>query len=174
VNDKEIEKNRYNNSAIGAFENNSILNIDELALPLRVPYIYYRKMIQEYVYESANVLEIGAGMGENTEFLLANINILILKYCQLFLKPLRQRHIIRIHHRNQLTITHLYTNILSSTNTNIFIYYRKMIQEYVYESANVLEIGAGMGENTEFLLATGAKVYATDISEHSLSEASPL
>jgi hypothetical protein len=27
----------------------------------------------------------------------------------------------------------------------------------------------GMGENTEFLLATGAKVYATDISEHSLS-----
>ena len=44
-----------------------------------------------------------------------------------------------------------------------------MIQEYVYESANVLEIGAGMGENTEFLLATGAKVYATDISEHSLS-----
>ena len=71
MNDKEIEKNRYNNSAIGAFENNSILNIDELALPLRVPYIYYRKMIQEYVYESANVLEIGAGMGENTEFLLA-------------------------------------------------------------------------------------------------------
>jgi 16S rRNA A1518/A1519 N6-dimethyltransferase RsmA/KsgA/DIM1 with predicted DNA glycosylase/AP lyase activity len=36
-----------------------------------LPYIYYRKMIQEYVYESANVLEIGAGMGENTEFLLA-------------------------------------------------------------------------------------------------------
>jgi hypothetical protein len=35
----------------------------------------------------------------------ANINILILKYCQLFLKPFRQRHIIRIHHRNQLTTT---------------------------------------------------------------------
>jgi hypothetical protein len=32
VNDKEIEKNRYNNSAIGALENNSILNIDELML----------------------------------------------------------------------------------------------------------------------------------------------
>jgi ABC-type iron transport system FetAB ATPase subunit len=30
VNDKEIEKNHYNNSAIGALENNSILNIDEL------------------------------------------------------------------------------------------------------------------------------------------------
>ena len=71
MNDKEIEKNRYNNSAIGALENNSILNIDELMLPLRVPYIHYRKMIQEYVDESTNVLEIGAGMGENTEFLLA-------------------------------------------------------------------------------------------------------
>jgi hypothetical protein len=33
MNDKEIEKNRYNNSAIGALENNSILNIDELMLP---------------------------------------------------------------------------------------------------------------------------------------------
>ncbi|VVH66256.1 hypothetical protein BSPLISOX_1854 [uncultured Gammaproteobacteria bacterium] len=71
MNDKEIEKNRYNNSAIGALENNSILNIDELMLPLRVPYIHYRKMIQEYVDESTNVLEIGAGMGENTKFLLA-------------------------------------------------------------------------------------------------------
>jgi tRNA G46 methylase TrmB len=46
-------------------ENNSILNIDELMLPLRVPYIHYRKMIQEYADESTNVLEIGAGMGEN-------------------------------------------------------------------------------------------------------------
>jgi 16S rRNA A1518/A1519 N6-dimethyltransferase RsmA/KsgA/DIM1 with predicted DNA glycosylase/AP lyase activity len=46
--------------------------------------------------------------------------------------------------------------------------YRKMIQEYADESTNVLEIGAGMGENTEFLLATEAKVCATDISEHSL------
>jgi hypothetical protein len=54
VNDKEIEKNRYNNSAIGALENNSILNIDELMLPLRVPYIHYRKMIQEYADESTN------------------------------------------------------------------------------------------------------------------------
>jgi 16S rRNA A1518/A1519 N6-dimethyltransferase RsmA/KsgA/DIM1 with predicted DNA glycosylase/AP lyase activity len=44
-----------------------------------------------------------------------------------------------------------------------------MIQEYADESTNVLEIGAGMGENTEFLLATEAKVCATDISEHSLS-----
>jgi 16S rRNA A1518/A1519 N6-dimethyltransferase RsmA/KsgA/DIM1 with predicted DNA glycosylase/AP lyase activity len=33
----------------------------------------------------------------------------------------------------------------------------------------VLEIGAGMGENTKFLLATEAKVCATDISEYSLS-----
>jgi hypothetical protein len=49
----------------------------------------------------------------------ANINILILKYCQLFLKPFRQRHIIRIHHCNQLTTTHFYANILSSTDTNI-------------------------------------------------------
>jgi 16S rRNA A1518/A1519 N6-dimethyltransferase RsmA/KsgA/DIM1 with predicted DNA glycosylase/AP lyase activity len=38
-----------------------------------------------------------------------------------------------------------------------------MIQEYVDESTNVLEIGAGMGENTKFLLATEAKVCATDI-----------
>jgi hypothetical protein len=32
------------------------------------------------------------------------------------------------------------------------------IMPYVDESTNVLEIGAGMGENTKFLLATEAKV----------------
>jgi ubiquinone/menaquinone biosynthesis C-methylase UbiE len=40
---------------------------------------------------------------------------------------------------------------------------------YSHKGSFVLEIGAGMGENTKFLLATEAKVCATDISEHSLS-----
>jgi hypothetical protein len=41
VNDKEIEKNRYNNSAIGALENNSILNIDELMLLIVKSFFYH-------------------------------------------------------------------------------------------------------------------------------------
>lgn len=34
--------------------------------------------------------------------------------------------------------------------------------------SNILELGAGMGENTEFLLLNGHKVHATDISENSV------
>jgi hypothetical protein len=68
--------------------------------------------IGEWKERLANTLQV-VSLKENVG------NILILKYCQLFLKPFRQRHIIRIHHRNQLTTTHLYANILSSTNTNI-------------------------------------------------------
>jgi 16S rRNA A1518/A1519 N6-dimethyltransferase RsmA/KsgA/DIM1 with predicted DNA glycosylase/AP lyase activity len=50
-----------------------------------------------------------------------------------------------------------------------YIFYQKLISDYSHKGSFVLEIGAGMGENTEFLLATEAKVCATDISEHSLS-----
>jgi hypothetical protein len=50
---------------------------------------------------------------------------------KLFLKPFRQRHIIRIHHRNQLTTTHFYANILSSTNTNILCKGNKLKSFYL-------------------------------------------
>jgi ubiquinone/menaquinone biosynthesis C-methylase UbiE len=50
-----------------------------------------------------------------------------------------------------------------------YIFYQKLISDYSHKGSFVLEIGAGMGENTKFLLATEAKVCATDISEYSLS-----
>ncbi len=50
-----------------------------------------------------------------------------------------------------------------------YIFYQKVISSYIGKDSLVLEIGAGMGENTGFLLKSGAKVCATDISVKSLS-----
>jgi glycosyltransferase involved in cell wall biosynthesis len=51
----------------------------------------------------------------------ANINILILKYCQLFLKPFRQRHIIRIRLANTLKVVSLTENVGVGAAKNIGI-----------------------------------------------------
>ena len=46
--------------------------------------------------------------------------------------------------------------------------YKKNLLANVFNGARVLEIGAGMGENTEFLLNQGFNVHATDISSKSV------
>jgi 16S rRNA A1518/A1519 N6-dimethyltransferase RsmA/KsgA/DIM1 with predicted DNA glycosylase/AP lyase activity len=69
--DKEIEKNRYNNEANKALEGNKFFSVNKLTQPLKMPYIFYQKLISDYSHKGSFVLEIGAGMGENTEFLLA-------------------------------------------------------------------------------------------------------
>jgi ubiquinone/menaquinone biosynthesis C-methylase UbiE len=71
VNDKKIEKNRFNIEANKALEDNNLFSANKLTLPLKTPYTFYQKLIFNYVHNDSFVLEIGAGMGENTEFLLA-------------------------------------------------------------------------------------------------------
>jgi 2-polyprenyl-3-methyl-5-hydroxy-6-metoxy-1,4-benzoquinol methylase len=71
VNDKKIEKNRFNIEANKALEDNNLFSANKLTLPLKTPYAFYQKLIFNYVHNDSFVLEIGAGMGENTEFLLA-------------------------------------------------------------------------------------------------------
>jgi ubiquinone/menaquinone biosynthesis C-methylase UbiE len=68
MSDKDIEKNRYNNNAL---DNDAIFSVNKLTRPLKTPYIFYQKLISDYAHNDSFVLEIGAGMGENTEFLLA-------------------------------------------------------------------------------------------------------
>jgi len=65
---------------------------------------------------------------------------------------------------------------LSSVDVNILtpplkiptLDYRSKVNKYTNSDSLILEIGAGMGENTSFLLETGARVLATDISNKSL------
>ncbi len=69
--DKNIEKNRYNEIARDALKNNDLFRVNNLTLPLKTPYAFYQSVIVEYGDSDSTVLEIGAGMGENTEYLLA-------------------------------------------------------------------------------------------------------
>jgi hypothetical protein len=77
--DKEIEKNRYNNEANKALEGNKFFSVNKLTQPLKMPYIFYQKLISDYSHKGSFVLEIGAGMGENTKFLLATEAIAFFK-----------------------------------------------------------------------------------------------
>ena len=70
MNDKEIERHRYEDRAKYAMDNSNFNNTNNLTSPLRAPYDFYRKMINSYCTNDSFILEIGAGMGENTEFLL--------------------------------------------------------------------------------------------------------
>jgi ubiquinone/menaquinone biosynthesis C-methylase UbiE len=69
--DKNIEKDRYNKSAKNALKNNDIFSVNNLTLPLKAPYFFYQSIINKYANNDSLILEIGAGMGENTELLLA-------------------------------------------------------------------------------------------------------
>jgi 2-polyprenyl-3-methyl-5-hydroxy-6-metoxy-1,4-benzoquinol methylase len=71
VSDKNIEKNRYNSEAQSALHNNDLSSINNLTLPLKMPYTFYQKAITNRANSESLILEIGSGMGENTEFLLA-------------------------------------------------------------------------------------------------------
>ena len=70
MNDKEAEKHRYDNRAKHAIDNSNFNNANNLTIPLKAPYNLYRNMITNHCGNDSFILEIGAGMGENTEFLL--------------------------------------------------------------------------------------------------------
>lgn len=71
MSDKNIEKNRYNSEAQSALYNNHLSSVNNLTLPLKTPYSCYQKAITNRANSESLILEIGSGMGENTEFLLA-------------------------------------------------------------------------------------------------------
>jgi len=69
--DKYIEQKRYDKRAEKSLEVDSYNIGNKISLPLDAPYVSYKKQI-EYMRSQGfcKTLEIGAGMGENTEFLL--------------------------------------------------------------------------------------------------------
>ena len=71
MSDKNTEKSRYNSEAQSALYNNELFSINNLTLPLKMPYTFYQKAITNRATSESLILEIGSGMGENTEFLLA-------------------------------------------------------------------------------------------------------
>jgi len=72
MNDKDIEKKRYDDAAYRALKAGNLSSANALNLPLKAPYSFYESVISERLNSSDHVLEIGAGMGENTECLLAS------------------------------------------------------------------------------------------------------
>jgi len=70
MSDKDIEERRYNGKAQSALDAGYLTSINALTLPLKTPYDFYESVIVERLGAESFVLEIGAGMGENTGFLL--------------------------------------------------------------------------------------------------------
>jgi len=68
MNDKNIELIRYDSRAAQMKESEKFPSIANFLLYIQTPYISYTKLFKNF--EECKVLEIGAGMGENTEFLL--------------------------------------------------------------------------------------------------------
>ena len=73
MNDKQIEKNRYDNRALKLlsddfFDKNT--GSSSFSLPIRAPYLRYEEMHIEFIDNNDNVLEIGAGTGIHTHSLL--------------------------------------------------------------------------------------------------------
>jgi len=71
MSDKNIEKSRYNGKAKRALNVGDLTSVNALTLPLKTPYDFYESVVVERLSIDGLVLEVGAGMGENTEFLLA-------------------------------------------------------------------------------------------------------
>lgn len=74
--DKELECQRYDNRAASLLSKNegfsSVTGSNEIPLSLRAPYLFYESQIKENVTsEKFRVLEIGAGTGAFTWFILA-------------------------------------------------------------------------------------------------------
>ena len=68
--DKDTEKSRYDDSAKQALKNGDFSSVNNLTEPLRPPYELYQSLIYRHADDGSSILEIGAGMGENTEILL--------------------------------------------------------------------------------------------------------
>ena len=71
MSDKDLEKSRHDSEADIAIRNDNFFSVNKLTLPLKTPYLFYQEMILDAVSSEHLILEIGAGMGENTGFLLA-------------------------------------------------------------------------------------------------------
>ena len=67
--DKDIEKHRYDNRANIFLDSNNLYHFDKIPIYLNTPYYYYFHLLEEKSGQS-KLLEIGAGMGENTSSLL--------------------------------------------------------------------------------------------------------
>ena len=67
--DKDIEKHRYDNRANIFLDSNNLYNFDKIPTYLNTPYQYYFHLLKRKSGQS-KLLEIGAGMGENTSSLL--------------------------------------------------------------------------------------------------------
>ena len=67
--DKDIEKHRYDNRANIFLDPNNLYHFDKIPIYLNTPYYYYFHLLEEKSGQS-KLLEIGAGMGENTSSLL--------------------------------------------------------------------------------------------------------
>jgi ubiquinone/menaquinone biosynthesis C-methylase UbiE len=67
--DKDIEKHRYDNRANIFLDSNNLYHFDKIPKYINTPYYYYFHLLEEKSGQS-KLLEIGAGMGENTSSLL--------------------------------------------------------------------------------------------------------
>jgi len=67
--DKDIEKHRYDKRANIFLNSNNPYHSNKIPSYLNIPYNYYFDLLKERSSQS-KLLEIGAGMGENTDFLL--------------------------------------------------------------------------------------------------------
>ena len=73
MNDKQIEKNRYDNRALKLLSDDFFdkdTGSSSFSLPIRAPYLRYEEMHIEFIDNNDNVLEIGAGTGIHTHSLL--------------------------------------------------------------------------------------------------------
>jgi ubiquinone/menaquinone biosynthesis C-methylase UbiE len=73
MNDKKVERSRYDDRALkllskGSFDKDT--GSSSYSLPIRTPYLRYEEMHIEFIDNSDNVLEIGAGTGIHTHSLL--------------------------------------------------------------------------------------------------------
>jgi len=69
MNDKKIESKRYDTFASEAIASGKYISNYELPKYLQPPYDFYKELLKKND-KKLRVLEIGAGMGENTQFLL--------------------------------------------------------------------------------------------------------
>ena len=67
--DKDIEKHRYDNRADAFLDSENSCHVDKIPAYLNTPYQYYFHLLEENSGQS-KLLEIGAGMGENSSSLL--------------------------------------------------------------------------------------------------------
>jgi ubiquinone/menaquinone biosynthesis C-methylase UbiE len=69
MNDKDIEKHRYDSRANKILNSNNLCHFEKIPVYLNTAYQYYFHKLEEKSSQST-LLEIGAGMGENTSSLL--------------------------------------------------------------------------------------------------------